>query len=212
MKEQSFADLCFLLALTSGAPGLEPDAVRVRASVKLVLSSSGALPTGGYDNLEEITRVFGKCNDALRRSGADWTLILTELKSTQAASGFYSMSAGQVGSLEDAAKANKAGYLWRDDAINNYVVDRITDAGGVCSFPPGRETIVINSRGILGGSEGWLHEVGHYFNLIHTHEGDAVADTMSDPGLPDPFDCNQHDQNFLQAAEAAGAPAPDIQS
>jgi hypothetical protein len=192
--------------------GIEPDAVRIRLSVKRVLSPSGALPTGRYRETTEINRVIGKCNAALARSGADWTLVLTEVKDSQAASSFYSMSGGEIASLESSAKGNPTGYFWRNDAINIYVVDQITDAGGVCSFPDApdhRDVIIINSQSILGGSEGWLHEMGHYFNLIHPHEGDQVADTIFDPPLPNPFSCDVHDQNLLSSATSSGASAED---
>lgn len=209
MKVSPFVVAAFAAAfLLSPLRAIEPDEVRVRVSVKRVLSSSGALPTGTYGSSTEITRVLGKCNDALRRSGAAWTLVLSEIVNTQAASPYYTFSASQMGSLEQDARANKTGYAWRDDAINMYVVDEITDAGGVCSFPgfgPSREVITINSRGILGGSEGWLHEIGHYFNLIHTHEGDQVADTITDPPIPNPFNCAVHDSNFEDAATQASA-------
>lgn len=211
---RKFSAVLFLLGILSGRPllSIEPDAVRIRLSVKRVLSPSGVLPTGRYKDTSEITRVIGKCNAALERSGANWTLVLTEVKDTQAASSFYSMSGGEIASLESSAKANPTGYAWRNDAINLYVVDQITDAGGVCSFPDApdhRDVIIINSQSILGGSEGWLHEMGHYFNLIHTHEGDQVADTILDPSLPNPFDCTVHDQNLLASAAAAGASESD---
>ncbi len=201
-----------VLFFSAAVFAIEPDEVRIRVSVKRVLSPSGALPTGNYGSTTEIQRVIGKCNDALGRSGAAWTLVLAEVVNTQAASGFYSMSSSEMGTLETNAKGNAAGYAWREDAINMYVVDEITDAGGVCSFPAfgiSREVITINSRGILGGSEGWLHEIGHYFNLIHPHEGDQVADTIFDPPLPSPFDCALHDQNLLDSAVQAGASAAD---
>lgn len=200
------------LLLSSPAGAIDPDPVRVRVSVKRVQNAAGALPTGTYGSEAEITRVIGKSNDALRKSGANWILQLEEIVDTRAASAFYRFSSGSMGQFESDAKQDKAGFAWRDNAINIYVVDEITDAGGVCSFPAfgaSRELITINSRGILGGSEGWLHEMGHYFNLIHTHEGDQVLDTIADPPLPDPYTCQAHDENFLAEAAAAGASTED---
>ena len=92
---------------------IEPDVFRIRLSVKRVLSPSGALPTGKYKDSNEINRVIGKCNAALARSGASWTLVLTEIKDTQAASSFYSMSGSEIASLERSAKGNPAGYSCR---------------------------------------------------------------------------------------------------
>jgi hypothetical protein len=197
-----------LLVLGSSLLAFEPDEVRIRVSVKRVLGPQGELPGGKYGSEDEIERVIGKCNAALAASGAAWTLVLTEIADAPGAAAFHSMSAGELADLEAQAKANPAAFAWRSNAVNIYVVDELTDAGGVCSFPtigPHREAIAINSRSILGGSEGWLHEIGHYFNLIHTHEGDGVADTIPDPALPDPFDCGAHDQRFLASAAQLGA-------
>ncbi len=208
--------LPWLLVAVAAAANLlafEPDPVKVRVSVKRVMSSAGARPSGLYGSTTEITRVINKCNDVLSTLRAGWTLVLTEVVDTQeAASGFYSISSGSLRSLETQAKADPTNYLWRTDAVNIYVADTISDAGGVCSFPtigPHREVIVINSHGILGGSEGWLHEMGHYFNLIHTHEGDLVADTIEDTDLPSPYDCSTHDDNFLRSAAALAATEDD---
>ncbi len=202
--------MAFALACSASLRALEPDAAKIRISVKRVLSAGGGLPAGRWGSAAEITGTINKCNAALVRSGSRWVLDLAEIVDSQAASGFYTMAAHQITNLESAAKANRAGYLWRDNAVNIYVVDEITDAGGVCSFPPNAEVIALNSRSILGGSEGWLHEMGHYFNLIHPHEGDLVADTMEDTPPPDPFDCGLHDQNFINFATSQGAPAGEI--
>jgi hypothetical protein len=199
-----------LHAFPSRAAALGSNDYRIRVSVKRVLSSSGARPTGGYGSTSSIAAAIDEANAALRASGASWELVLTEVVDTQAASSFYSMSASRIGNLEAAAKASPSTYLWRSGAINIYVVDEITDAGGVCSFPPNSETIVINSRGILGGGRGWLHEIGHYFNLIHTHESDRILDTIDDPDPPSPFNCSQHDQALRSSAAGQAATPSDL--
>ena len=43
-------------------------------------------------------------------------------------------------------------------------------AGGLCSYPIGRDIIAINNGGIRNGGIGWLHEVGHYLSLKHTFD------------------------------------------
>ena len=212
MRCRPFPTTLLAVFLAQAAPAMDPDAVSVRCSVKLILSSGGALPEGRWRTDAEVRDTFEKMNQVLEESGANWKLILTEVGRSQAASDFYTFSARNMRALETAAMADRDGYLWRDDAINIYVANVITDAGGVCSLPagsPSRHVIVINSVSILGGSEGWLHEVGHYFNLLHTHEGDLIADTIFDPPIPQPFSCSTHDESFIQSARDSGASALD---
>jgi hypothetical protein len=83
--------------------------------------------------------------------------------------------------MEDAALKDEA-YAWNYGAINIYINQNT--GGGKCSFPSdGRSIIVIgpgaiwNSGNPVGSTT--LHEIGHYFNLSHTHTDD-VADTLGD--------------------------------
>jgi hypothetical protein len=191
---------------------VEPDVVRIRVSVKQVLSSTGALPRGRWRDPAEIAATIDKSNAALAASGSHWELDLVEVVTTSAAPDLYVLDVS-LEELERRAKASRTAFRWRSDAINIYLVDEITYAGGVCSFPTfgsHRETIAINGAGILGGSEGWLHEIGHWFNLIHTHEGDLVEDTVDDTSLPNPFDCQRHDSNFVATARGRGDSEIDI--
>ena len=196
------AILCAVFCATAAAT--EPDVRRVRVSVKRVLSDEGALPTGAYGTAAQIANAIAAANNALRGSGSSIELVLVEIQDAQAASDFYVMDTGDTRRLESNARSDPGSYLWRDDAINIYIVDRLDGAGGICSFPtvgPHRNVIVLHSVGVLGGGEGWLHEIGHYFNLIHTHERDGVADTVADTPLPVPFDCGVHDGNFARKVE-----------
>ena len=190
----------------------EPETVRVRVSVKRVLSDRGSLPRGTYGSRDSIVAAIRGANVALELSGARLDLVLTEVVDVDRAFEFYTLPAHNAVDLEQAALRDPERLEWRSDAINLYVVDQLEGAGGVCSFPafgPHREVIVINSRNILGGSEGWLHEIGHYFNLIHTHDGDRVPDTIPDPRPPG-GDCVSHDANLLDLTMAAGARERDV--
>ena len=200
--------VCVVLGVLASLPAKaqELTPLRVRVSVKRVLSNSNTPPQGFYGVSANIRNVFGEANDTLRRSRAPYALELVELVDTRAASQFYDMTASQTSSFESAAIANPSGYRWRSDAVNIYVVNQIEDAGGICSFPTAgshRNIIVIHSGGLLGASQGWLHELGHYFNLIHTHESDDVADTIDDSRPPNPFDCSVHDGNFVSSASGS---------
>jgi hypothetical protein len=163
------AALLFLAA--SLAPAAEPE-ISIRVSVKRVIDAVGNAPGGRWGSPVEIARTIDRCNEALERSGSHWRLDLVEVEDTAGpAAAFAEMSGARMAEMEASAKADPQAFRWRADAVNIYVVDRVADAGGICSFPAAgshRDLIVINSQGLLGGSEGWLHEIGHYFNLIHT--------------------------------------------
>lgn len=73
---------------------------------------------------------------------------------------------------------DQAAFAWNSNAINIYVTNRCQ--GGVASRPPG-EAIVIGQRK-TGKDTRWLHEIGHFFSLCHTHGcPDSVGCTFPDP-------------------------------
>jgi Pregnancy-associated plasma protein-A len=77
--------------------------------------------------------------------------------------------------MENAARTGSgaANYRWRNDAINVYIVNGI--CGGICSFPDQSdyENIIAFGACNLASTNTYaptlLHEIGHYFNLCHTH-------------------------------------------
>lgn len=92
------------------------------------------------------------------------------------------------------------------DSLNVFVVDTlILDGNAVCAISSfswgGAQGIVIDSAclGAPSNSTTFPHEIGHYFDLLHTHEtgrgeecvdgsncliaGDLICDTPADPGL-----------------------------
>ena len=103
--------------------------------------------------------------------------------------------------LETAAKANPTAYQWRTNAVNLYV-NAGHGNGAISSFPlpagGANEVVVSGSRvwdpGFRAGFPGVIihHELGHYFNLRHTHrydccvpgtcivDGDTIPDTLPD--------------------------------
>src|SRR5262245_40141367 len=84
--------------------------------------------------------------------------------------------------IETAARGDAA-YAWNNRAINIYINQGTS--GGFCSFPDeGRNIIVVGAVSANAGNT-QLHEIGHYFNLCHTHgcastSDDGVADTLTD--------------------------------
>ncbi len=90
--------------------------------------------------------------------------------------------------IEEAAMGNAA-YAWNNQAINIYINQGTS--GGYCSFPnEGRNIILVGAVSSNAGNT-QLHELGHYFNLCHTHgcdsttTDDGVADTLVDSPMWD---------------------------
>ena len=144
----------------------------VVVSVKLIVDKDGERSRRGrYVTDAQILNAMAQANRVLARNGASWSLVVEEIVEVDGISEFRILgSTADVRGLESAARAEPTVFHWRDDAINVYIVEDLP-AGGVCSFPPGGEIIVINNRrGILNDGIGWLHEFGHYFSLTHTFE------------------------------------------
>jgi len=88
------------------------------------------------------------------------------------------------------------------NVLNIYTTNTVTHGGGtICgysTFPGGADFMIMADECTLDGST-FAHEVGHYFNLYHTHEtangaetvngancaiaGDLLCDTPADPQL-----------------------------
>lgn len=147
----------------------------VAVSVKVMLDSAGRRPSGGhYSTDAQIERAISQANTVLAINGVGWRLFLDEIVDVEQPQYFRLGDRDKLRALERDAKADPDAFLWRDDAVNFYVVDELVGAGGsvggTCSFPPHDEIIAINNRGILNGGVGWLHEVGHFLSLLHTFE------------------------------------------
>jgi hypothetical protein len=71
----------------------------------------------------------------------------------------------------------KLDFKWNDYAVNVFVPSDWAGGGGISPD--------WGDAAGFGVFEGWLflHELGHYYNLIHTFGEDGVADTLVDPAL-----------------------------
>ncbi len=188
--------LAGLALLLLGSTAAHAQVLRVRVSVKVVLDAAGNRPTSGYVYQDsQIEEQFADANAILRSSGADWRIELTEIVDAPGISKWFGPldenDDNLIFKIEAAAEANNALYLWREDAINHYIVDFGNYAW--CSLPP-TDDIILMSTVFHPNDPGrpydpldpndpvcpfpadvpfsmgdvWLHEIGHYFNLWHT--------------------------------------------
>lgn len=145
----------------------------IRVSVKVVLDANGNRPQSGrYYTDSQIQNMLTQADQALANLGTGWQLNLEEIVDVPGISQWYSnVDCNRAYEMEAAALAEPNRYAWRNDAINIYVIDSFTNTcGGVCSFPGDHEIIIIQNLGIANDGIGWLHEIGHYFGLLHTFE------------------------------------------
>ena len=179
-----------LLVLVFSAPELSSQPITVRVSVKVVLDANDERPADGLlSTNEQIRAAFDVANRILSFNDASWWLSVTEIEEISGAEEWFGPTGcGDVhgrNSMQNAARRDPA-YLWRDNAVNFYVIDDFRECSAVCSFPSaGDDIIVMESQlddRIRSNSDfavptdnyefvaGFvmLHELGHYFQLCHT--------------------------------------------
>ena len=146
--------------------------INLRISVKFILSSGGSMPccgNGKFDSFANITNQVNFANEQLRATGRGYQFQIFEVTTVGGpASAFFSSPRDDKDLLEAAAEANKAGFKYRDNAVNMYVND--ADGSAVCSFPPTDDVILF---GQSSRTTSVWHESGHYFNLSHTFNGET---------------------------------------
>ncbi|MBI5193117.1 MAG: hypothetical protein HZA08_06710 [Nitrospirae bacterium] len=159
-------------------------AVPLRISVKFILDVNGNRP--GFGNLNTDAEIWNEINQGdsiLREVITEYGIDTIEFVDLSGLSQWYSADAcGQLGNLRNAAIASPATYHWRTDALNIYINGGTSSA---CSdFPPNNNMILMNQW--CGNTPSCiLHEMGHSFNLMHTHEPcctnqDECTDTLTD--------------------------------
>ena len=124
------------------------------------------------------------------------------------------------------AEANLTGANNVNGLINIYFVSSITTssgggAAGYAYYPGGPDVIMMTNSATTNQST-LVHEVGHFFNLIHTHgpdnstlttelvdgsncdtDGDLICDTPADPNLSGLVDANCSYNGFQKDANNA---------
>lgn len=192
-----------LAALIGCAVAAPAQHITIRLSYKVVLN-----PTDGLRSVNatdaEIAAAVAEMNGFSASYWRGFKFVMDEpvrniggMGDSTGPSSWYStdlLAGNNMRTFEGAAKTDPR-YLWRTNAINIYLLDGFF--GGVCSFPAHGELVVLG-RGAAPIGELQLHELGHYFNLCHTHgcgcvdcEGteppcrgtpgtDGIADTLPD--------------------------------
>jgi hypothetical protein len=190
MKSTSVIALLFTATIVAQPVRAE---INIRISVKFILDANGNLPvnssstafggsTTNLINSQAVVNNINFSNQLLAQMGRGYRIDLTEIRQVSGASRFYNINARSSENridLETAATAGPAArdrYFWRDDAINIYINNT---SSGVCSFPGHYSAIFVGS---VSYNTLILHEVGHFFDLLHTHQsgGDEVSDTVVD--------------------------------
>lgn len=167
------------------ASGFAQAYVDVRVSIKFILDAGGDRPAFGNLNTDaEIDAEMDWANAILSGVKSEFRIREIQFVDLSGVSQWYSSSASVANrdNLRTAAQAAPVTYRWRTDAINIY----INGAGGsaISDFPPTNNMILMNQS--CGNTPSCiLHELGHSFDLLHTHQGgipnqDYCTDTLQD--------------------------------
>lgn len=183
MNTRSFSRCIALLLLFAGILAGHAD-ITVRLSVKFILNTNGAYPVIGPGTNTGIGTNGGfqfevdRGNGVLAATGRGYKLQVVEYLPIQPPP-----PAGQPANyyFTNNARSNRAAWeaasiadpvAWRrnvNGALNIYVN---RSSSGQCSFIGSGDSI---SLGTSIGTGTVLHEIGHFFNLSHTHSGDATC-------------------------------------
>ncbi len=167
------------------ASGSSQAYVDVRVSIKFILDAGGNRPAFGQLNTDaEIDAEMDWANAILSGVKSEFRIREIQFVDLAGVSQWYSSSASGTNrnNLRTAAQADPATYRWRTDAINIYINGGTGSA--ISDFPPNNNMILMN-QGCGNTPSCILHELGHSFSLLHTHEPcctnqDYCADTLQD--------------------------------
>ena len=171
------------IVLTAGQ--IQAQALKVRVSVKVILDAGGRRPASGFFYEDgQIADSIRSANEILAANDANWRLDLLEIVNAGGISQWFGpvscFGAGE--GIRGAAIANPALYQWRAGAINVYIFDA-SGCAGLCARLPGevRATVKIIANGtnvpnpytpeelFFARGDLFVHEIGHFFDLCHTH-------------------------------------------
>jgi hypothetical protein len=177
-----------LLAIFAAVLPAKAD-INVRISVKFVLNWDGSAPTNaGNIDLStsaafnaEIVRgnsVLASTGRACRLTVVEYLNIQPPAPAGQAADYWYNLPARSNRQTIESASIADPG-TWRrnlNGALNIYVNN---SSSGSCSFIGSGDSIALGSTIFSQGTV--LHEIGHFFDLSHTHASDPSCTGFSPP-------------------------------
>jgi len=141
-----------------------------RVSVKFINDANNNRPTNGtITNEAGVQAQIDFANTLPSFAGRGAQLDLVEVLDVFGATAWFNKDPSPSQNrqdLEAAATADPVRYHWRTDAINIYLNNQ--SAGG-CSFPGGGSIIFL---GTSNNKWVFIHEIGHFMSLQHTHTGE----------------------------------------
>ena len=162
-----------MLGLLLGATTLPAQYIDWRVSVKVILDANGQRPpAGNFSTDDEIRGMIAEGNHQMTNIGRGYRYTLTEIVLVAGISQWFDADRTNVNAIEAAAELDPDTYKYRTNAINIY----INNWGGtaVCSFPHdadnANDLIFIGQGSFLTS---FMHESGHYFDLLHSFTGEA---------------------------------------
>lgn len=171
-----------LLFLLGGLAPLHAE-ITVRLSVKFIRNSDGTWPAGGISTATGFADAVTRGNGILAATGRTYQLEVVEYRDIQpaapageAADYWFTLDArANRATIEAAALGDMAPWIWNGTAINLYVNN---SSSGQCSYVGGGSSI---SLGGTASAATVLHEIGHFFNLKHTHVLDYKDNANTPP-------------------------------
>jgi hypothetical protein len=174
-----FARASFGLLVLLGCISQVRAEITVRLSVKFIQNSDGTRPSGNISTSGGFDAEITRGNQILAATGRAYKLQVVEYLDIRPpapagsnANYWFTLPArANRAVIEAAALADMATWNWNGSTINMFVNN---SSSGQCSFV-GSGTSISFGGGVGAGTV--LHEVGHFFDLRHTHANDYTNNT-----------------------------------